>query len=206
MRPVAAPNQPVRISGNQSPGQRILDDAKLSPYLLPEYITQLKKNINHGQPHNCMFAMGAIPPLSAAHAPILAGTDEHNPGTAPGASLHGELEYLVEAGLTPLQALVAATSASASAFHLTDRGRILPGLRADLLLVNGEPTANIKATRDILVHNRGMANAIYVSKSGGSARYTYGERLEIPGPYFLASWKLLAKVIRDLTDAIAKKV
>ncbi|HEX9110608.1 MAG TPA: amidohydrolase family protein, partial [Terriglobales bacterium] len=70
--------------------------------------------------------------------------------SAPGASLHGELEYLVEAGLTPQQALVSATSAPAAAFHLADRGRIAPGLRADLLLVNGDPTADIKATRDIL--------------------------------------------------------
>lgn len=114
------------------------------------YVPQLKKNINHGQANHCMFSMTAIPPLSAAHVPILAGTDAGNPGTAPGASLHGELEYLVEAGLTPQQALVAATSAPATAFHLADRGRIAPGLRADLLLVNGDPTADIKATRDIL--------------------------------------------------------
>lgn len=103
-----------------------------------------------GQANHCMSAMTAILPLSAAHVPILAGTDVGNAGTAPGASLHGELEYLVEAGLTPQQALVAATSAPATAFHLADRGRIAPGLQADLLLVNGDPTADIKATRDIL--------------------------------------------------------
>jgi imidazolonepropionase-like amidohydrolase len=134
---------------NQSPGQRILDDPNLSPYLLTDDIAQLKKNINHGQPRNCQFAMSAVPPLVAQHTPILAGTDEGNPGTAPGASLHGELEYLVEAGLTPQQALAAATLVPAAAFRLTDRGRIAPGLRADLLLVNGDPTVNIKATRDI---------------------------------------------------------
>src|ERR1700730_435583 len=77
-----------------------------------------------------MFSMTAIPPLAAAHVPILAGTDLGNPGTTAGVSLHGELEYLVEAGLTTLKALAAATPAAADSFHLTDRGRIAPGLRA----------------------------------------------------------------------------
>ena len=94
--------------------------------------------------------MGAIPPLSGAHIPILSGTDAGNPGTAPGISLHGELEYLVKAGMTPEQALAAATSAVASTFHLADRGRIASGLRADLVLVNGDPTADITATRNIV--------------------------------------------------------
>jgi imidazolonepropionase-like amidohydrolase len=97
-----------------------------------------------------MFSMTAIPPLAAAHVRILAGTDAGNPGTAPGISMHGELEYLVTAGLTPEQALAAATSVFADTFHLTGRGRIALGLRADLVLVNGDPTADITATRDIV--------------------------------------------------------
>jgi imidazolonepropionase-like amidohydrolase len=136
---------------NQSPGQRMLNDSRLSPFVLPAYLPQLKKNINRGQADHCMFSMAAIPRLSAAHVAILAGTDFGNPGTAPGISLHGELEDLVEAGLTPAEALAAATSASAKAFRLTDRGRILAGLRADLLLIGGDPTTDIKATRDILL-------------------------------------------------------
>jgi hypothetical protein len=48
------------------------------------------------------------------------------------------------------EALTAATAAPAAAFALTDRGRIAVGLRADLLLVNGDPTASIQATRDIV--------------------------------------------------------
>lgn len=94
--------------------------------------------------------MTSIPPLAAAHVPILAGTDFGNAGTTAGASLHGELEYLVEAGLTPVQALVATTSAPADSFRLRDRGRIAPGLRADLLLVDGDLSTDIRATRNIL--------------------------------------------------------
>lgn len=52
----------------------------------------------------------------------------------------GLLQLLVTAGLTPVQALRAATATPARRFGLTDRGRITPGARADLLLVDGDPT------------------------------------------------------------------
>jgi hypothetical protein len=88
--------------------------------------------------------------LKAAGVPILAGTDAPNPGTAHGSTLHRELELLVSAGLTPTEALVAATSAPAKAFRLADRGRIAAGRKADLLLVDGDPTNDITATRAIV--------------------------------------------------------
>jgi imidazolonepropionase-like amidohydrolase len=56
---------------------------------------------------------------------------------------------LVKAGLTPTQALASATRLPAERFGLNDRGRIAEGLRADLLLVDGDPTTDIKATRAI---------------------------------------------------------
>jgi imidazolonepropionase-like amidohydrolase len=82
--------------------------------------------------------------------PILAGTDAPNPGTAHGVSIHREMELLVEAGLTPQQALAAATSVPARAFRLDDRGRIAPGLRADLVLAGGDPLKDITETRNIV--------------------------------------------------------
>jgi hypothetical protein len=60
-----------------------------------------------------------------------------------------QLEQLVAAGLTPVDALRSATVRPAQLFDLGDRGRIEPGLRADLLLVEGDPTAEIAATRNI---------------------------------------------------------
>jgi imidazolonepropionase-like amidohydrolase len=90
----------------------------------------------------------ALVQLKAAHVPILAGTDVPNVGTH-GAAMHHELELLVRAGLTPLEALQAATSTPAAVFHLNDRGVIREGARADLLLVDGDPTTNIAATRKI---------------------------------------------------------
>ena len=87
--------------------------------------------------------------LADAGVTLLAGTDAPNPGTVFGASLHRELELLVRAGLTPVQALAAATSEPARVFGLADRGRVAAGLRADLMLVAGDPLADITATRAI---------------------------------------------------------
>jgi imidazolonepropionase-like amidohydrolase len=85
---------------------------------------------------------------------ILAGTDSNDDPAAPcqvahGESLHEELERLVDAGLAPAEALRGATSLAAATFGLTDRGVIAPGYRADLLLVDGDPTLDISATRNI---------------------------------------------------------
>ena len=87
--------------------------------------------------------------LAKAGVPILTGTDSGNPGTWYGISVHRELDLLVKAGLTQAQALTAATAAPAKAFRLADRGRIARGLKADLLLVDGDPTADIGAVHAI---------------------------------------------------------
>ncbi|PWU59906.1 amidohydrolase [Micromonospora globispora] len=105
--------------------------------------------------HLYAVAITALRQLAAAGVPVLAGTDTGLPTAALGvfgygATLHAELELLVEAGLSPIQALVAATSAPARAFRLTDRGRIRPGMRADLVLVNGDPTQDIRDTRNLV--------------------------------------------------------
>lgn len=88
--------------------------------------------------------------LHQAGVPLLAGTDAGNAGTQHGISMHHELGALVQAGLTPAQALAAATSAPAAAFRLGQRGRIKAGYKADLLLVDGDPGTEIGATRRIV--------------------------------------------------------
>ncbi|MFE0632543.1 amidohydrolase family protein [Streptomyces sp. NPDC058864] len=87
--------------------------------------------------------------LVDAGVTILAGTDAPNPGTVFGASLHRELELLSRCGMTSAQALNAATAAPARKFGLTDRGHVAPGLRADLVLVSGDPLTDITASRSI---------------------------------------------------------
>lgn len=78
---------------------------------------------------------------------VLAGTDAPNPGLLHGASLHRELQHLVRAGLRPSEALTAATLAPAEVFGMPDRGRLAIGSRADLVLVDGDPTTDIAATQ-----------------------------------------------------------
>ncbi len=90
------------------------------------------------------------PSVGRGKVPVLAGTDAPAPGLTYGASLHKELEHLVNAGLTPTAALAAATSAIARAFRMNDRGRIQTGMRADLLLVDGDPSKQIRDTRNIV--------------------------------------------------------
>ena len=92
---------------------------------------------------------GSLMAFHRAGLPILAGSDSPNAGTTIGASLHLEMQLLVEAGMSPIDALRAATSAPAKAFGLQDRGRIAEGLTADLLLVDGKPDQNITDTRRI---------------------------------------------------------
>jgi hypothetical protein len=69
-----------------------------------------------------------------------------------------------------------------------------------------ETLAEIKASRDILVHNKGMANAVYVAKAGNRARCQAGERLEIPEQYHHASWTTIKQVIHAVAQAAINKV
>jgi len=83
--------------------------------------------------------------LRAAGITILAGSDACNPGDLPGAGLHLELTRLVEAGMPPGEALRAATWENARflAGGGADFGEVAEGKRADLVLVEGDPVADI---------------------------------------------------------------
>ncbi|MFB7653013.1 MULTISPECIES: amidohydrolase family protein [unclassified Streptomyces] len=99
-------------------------------------------------------AEGSVAALRRAGARILAGTDANQAPGIPvhppfGTSLHHELELLVRAGLTNRAALRAATSGPAQAFGLRDRGAVRPGHRADLVLIDGDPLADITVTRAV---------------------------------------------------------
>jgi imidazolonepropionase-like amidohydrolase len=143
----------------QPSGATVVSDPALRPYIRPPLRGMMSSTpAPHRGVRSCTGTTEAIRQLVRRQVPILAGTDAPAPGQTYGASLHGELALLVRAGLTPVQALVAATSAPARAFRLADRGRIRPGLRADLVLVEGDPTRDILATRRIaLVWKRGIA-------------------------------------------------
>lgn len=85
-----------------------------------------------------------------AGIPVLAGTDSFLPGMVAGFALHDELEALVRAGMTNEQALVAATRLPAEWLGVSaDRGTIEAGRRADLLLLDADPLADVRNTRRI---------------------------------------------------------
>ncbi|HEX3580004.1 MAG TPA: amidohydrolase family protein, partial [Thermoanaerobaculia bacterium] len=130
-------------------GTSLTTDAHLATYLNADEMTNLKTSFPKAKGLSLDNAFAAVRQLKIAGVPILAGTDAPNPGTAHGASMHREMELLVKSGLTPIEALTAATSTPAKQFKLNDRGRIAVGLRADLLLVDGDPTTDILATRNI---------------------------------------------------------
>ena len=151
-------------------GATLAADPRLRPWLGADQVATLEASfpLHARDPALGERLLASVGALHAAGVTVLAGTDAGNPGTTHGASLHGELELLVRAGLSPAEALNAATAATADAFGLDDRGRIAPGLRADLLLVDGNPLADITATRAIdAVWKNGYA--VERAKAGAAA-------------------------------------
>lgn len=87
--------------------------------------------------------------LNEAGIPLMLGTDAVGL-VAPGVSVHQELELLVEAGLSPFEALQTATVVPAEWLEESDsRGQIAVGMEADLVLLDGNPLADISATRKV---------------------------------------------------------
>ena len=96
------------------------------------------------------YTLDMIRRMHRAGVPIGAGTDAPIALAIPGYSLHNELEILVAAGLTPREALAAATVQPARFLGLDgEMGSIAPGMRADLVLLNANPLADIRNTREI---------------------------------------------------------
>ena len=105
-----------------------------------------------------------VPLMHRAGVTILAGTDFGPQGYfVPGLSLHQELGLLVEAGLTPLQALQTATINPARAMHATDSlGTVSTGKLADLVLLDADPTldvANARRVRAVFAQGRYLYRA-----------------------------------------------
>lgn len=80
---------------------------------------------------------------------LLLGSDAPQVFNVPGFSLHHELRYMVNAGLTPLEALQTGTSNVGSYFNRTDLGVVKEGAVSDLVLLNGNPLQDINNSRNI---------------------------------------------------------
>jgi imidazolonepropionase-like amidohydrolase len=101
--------------------------------------------------------------LRKAGAGVLVGTDTPSPLVLPGFSVHEELQNLVDAGFTPLEALEAATRAPAEYFGQKERfGVVATGARADLLLLEANPlqdVANVKQLAGVFVRGQWISKA-----------------------------------------------
>jgi imidazolonepropionase-like amidohydrolase len=132
-------------------GSDLADDPRVASRLGADWDTALRSSFGHYPQGSIEDVLATVKALDDAGVDLLVGTDASLPlpflgGLAHGASVHHELQYLTRAGLTPAQALRAATATTARRFGLDDRGRVAEGLRADLLLVDGDPTTTVSDT------------------------------------------------------------
>jgi imidazolonepropionase-like amidohydrolase len=100
-------------------------------------------------------ASAVVPQLHRAGIPVLLGSDL----VVPGHTIHRELELAVQAGLTPMEAIRAATDGAAKAFGMErESGTVQTGKRADLVVLGGDPLQDITAVRRVhLVITAGRA-------------------------------------------------
>jgi imidazolonepropionase-like amidohydrolase len=139
--------------GEMAGHPRSIDPATFEPGLLAAPYTLASKFRALGQPIDpAVFAsrvqtnLQVIKALYDAGVPIIAGSDTGLIGYG----LDRELELYVQAGLPPIAAIQTATLNAARAMHLeSDVGTIAPGKRADLILIDGNPLANISDIRRV---------------------------------------------------------
>jgi imidazolonepropionase-like amidohydrolase len=136
------------------------------------------------------WASGPVPRsvqrLKAAGVRFGLGTDMGGGGPAYfGFSSHVELESLVEAGLTPLEAIVAGTRNSAEFLGLDSLGSIAPGRSADFIVLDANPLDDIANTRRIArVYLRGRE----VNRAALKAKWMAAERRADPAPHLFANF------------------
>jgi imidazolonepropionase-like amidohydrolase len=99
--------------------------------------------------------------LSAAGAKVVLGADTGVEDHLFGLAEHLELQAMVDAGMTPAQALIAATTRAAEYLGLDDRGSLVPGKRADLLVLDASPLDDIVNTRRV---SRTFINGVEIDR------------------------------------------
>ena len=145
--------------GTHAPVPPWLDEPYLAGLLrdtvAPEVIERMRKAIRGRDPalpsatKNYDILKRSVAKLGAAGARIILGSDTGLEDHFFGYAEQKELELMVQAGMTPSQVIVAATSRAAEFIGLADRGLLAPGKRADLLVLDGNPLDDIRNTRRI---------------------------------------------------------
>lgn len=134
--------------------------AARTKFAIPTLVcSEIQANVpaNKANGETLQASLDSVKNLKKAGTTIAAGSDSvaaqsHAPFVIQlGAALHRELELEVEAGFTPVEALQSATTVPGEIFHeFADRGQIKVGFKADLLLIDGNPTVDISTTKNIL--------------------------------------------------------
>lgn len=135
-------------------GELFAADERVHSRLSERWLKTLQSSFSTYPQGKFEDSLANVSDLHKAGVNLLVGTDVSVPvpslgGLAHGASVHHEMQLLVLAGLSPIEALRSATSIPARCFGLNNRGSIFEGARADLLLVEGDPTVNISDTLNI---------------------------------------------------------
>lgn len=147
MRTLLAADE-IGRGGGSALERECVDGRMLAAFSSPPPDWKLKgfENLQHEFPLAAQRMQDNVRRLIRAGVPFFVGTDSGVFGVVPGASLHGEIQALGRLGIPPLAILRAATSAPAAFLDPARTfGRIEKGQRADLLLVHGDPTADLSA-------------------------------------------------------------
>ena len=139
--------------------QELIDEIKaknlmvIPTMVMQEGLVNSLKNIMPERAGNFSVVVDTVRAMHDAGIKILVGTDSNNTNALchikHGESIHREFELLKEAGLSNVEILRGTTADAADYFGLTDRGSIEPDKRADLVLIDGDPTQDISATNNI---------------------------------------------------------
>lgn len=135
--------------GEQS--MREVYPAQLSAYLANSIIVRKFKRDPDAQRARRQYSTAEknLKKMADAGVKIALGSDSGGENTYPGYFEHRELQLMVDAGLSPMDAIKAATSVSASVLKLDDIGTLAPGKRAEFLVLSANPLTKIANTREI---------------------------------------------------------
>jgi len=150
----------IAAAAHQNTNKELINDSAIAKHLTQDQTQQLLASFGQQKIPGFDFEIATdnTRQLHAAGIRILAGSDAPNPGTTYGATLHQEIELLTRAGLSPSEAINAASRSVAQAFKLTtetskgesvNRGHLIVGAKADFIILKASPSNDIKATRRI---------------------------------------------------------
>lgn len=134
--------------------QKMLDQKQVAipTLIMSQNLINMGKHFFGDKTSDYKFANDSVALMYSMGVPILVGTDASKPVgfVGYGSTLHTELQLLTDAGMSAEDILRGATSLPAQYFGLTDRGRIAPGMRADLLLLKQNPLDNITNSQTVV--------------------------------------------------------